>query len=125
MIRGKVDAQRQAWVQLEIKGGDGHFQSIDAVVDTGFDGHLTLSPELIQGLNLEPKLETNVILATGLREKVNTWSGDVLWHDRLRSMLILEPIGFPLVGMELLESSQLSIQIRVNGDVRIEKLEGN
>ena len=80
---------------------------------------------MIGNLDLEPELQTNVILATGLREKVNTWSGDVLWHDRLRSMLILESIGIPLLGMELLDGSQLTIQVRANGDVQIERLDEN
>ena len=124
MITGKVDARRQAWVQLEIRDGGGRFQSVNAVVDTRFNGYLTLTPEMIGRLDLEPELQTNVTLATGVRERVNTWSGYVLWHDQPRLVHILESEGTPLLGMRLLEENQLTIHVRINGDVWIEKLNG-
>ena len=123
MIRGRVDALRQAWVQLEIQRSDGGYELIDTVVDTGFDGHLTLPSDVIDGLNMEPDRPTDVDLATGLRERVNTWRGYVLWHDRLRSIRVLEANGIPLIGMELMEDSQLTMQPRINGNVLIEQLD--
>ena len=65
----------------------------------------------------------DVYLATGAWEKVNTWLGNVLWHDLLRSVLILEASGPPLLGMELMEDSQLIMQPRINGHVLIEQLD--
>ena len=53
MIRGRVDAQRQALVQLEIQRSDSLFETIEAVVDTGFDGQLTLPSQTIGELGLE------------------------------------------------------------------------
>ena len=124
MIRGRVDAQRQARVQLEIQRNDSLYDSIEAVVDTGFDGQLTLPPQIIAELGLEPDdEEANVILATGSHETVNAWNGYILWHDRRRSVLVLEANGVPLLGMELLEDSQLTMQARINGDVLIEHLD--
>ena len=123
MIRGRVDALRQARVQVEVERIDGSFEPIEAIVDTGFDGHLTLPPEVIAGLNLEPDRPTEVDLAAGLRETVNTWRGEVLWHDQTRSILILEASGYPLLGMELMEDSQLTMQPRINGHVLIEPLD--
>ena len=123
MIRGRVDAQRQAWVQLEIELSDGNFEPIETVVDTGFDGHLSLPPDLIGRMRVKSDEPIDVYLATGVREKVDTWLGNVLWHDRLRSVLILESNGVPLLGMELLEDSQLTMQPRINGPVLIERLD--
>lgn len=123
MIRGRVDALRQARVQLEIERGDGSYVNIEAVVDTGFDGHLTLPPEAIAELNMEPDRPTNVDFAAGFRERLNTWLGYVLWHDRRRAVRVLEADGVPLLGMELLEDSQLTMQARINGDVTIERLD--
>ena len=122
MIRGRVDAHRQAWVQLEIERSDGGFEPIETVVDTGFDGHLALPPEMLGRMRVELDEPIDVYLATGSREEVNTWLGNVLWHDRARSVLILEASGPPLLGMELMEDSQLSLQARINGDVLIERL---
>ena len=123
MIRGRVDAQRQAWVQLEIQRIDERFETIEAVVDTGFDGHLALPPQVIAELGLEPDEPSYVVLATGLRVRVNIWRGNVLWHDQRRPVFVLEASGAPLLGMELMEDSQLTIQPRINGDVIIERLD--
>ena len=123
MIRGRVDAQRQAWVRLEIELSDGHFEPIETVVDTGFDGHLALPPEVIGRMRVRLDEPVDVYLATGSREIVNTWLGNVLWHDQTRSILILEASGHPLLGMELMEDSQLTMQPRINGHVWIERLD--
>ena len=123
MIRGRVDSYRQAWVQLDLKSRTGRLQRIEAVVDTGFDGNLTLPPNIIRELDFEPELEVNVVLATGAADRVKTWNGDVIWHEQVRSLLILESSGTPLLGMELLEDSQLTMQARINGDVLIERLD--
>ena len=93
------------------------------MVDTGFDGNLTLPPGIIRELDWEPDLDVNVMLATGATDRVNAWSGDVIWHDRLRSVLILEAGGPPLLGMELMEDSQPTMQPRINSAVLIERLD--
>jgi clan AA aspartic protease len=124
MIRGRVDDWREARVPLEIRAGDGEFQSIVGVVDTGFTGDLALPPGVIRCLALAPSAPTGVTLAGGKRELWNTWSGQVLWHDKLRTIRILEAGGTPLLGMELLQDSQLVVQIRVGGEVVIEELDG-
>ena len=123
MIRGRVDTHRQAWVQLEVESSDGRLESIDTVVDTGFDGHLTLPLQMITEVGLEPDEPSDVILATGSKERVNIWRGNVLWHDQLRRVFVLEANGVPLLGMELMEDSQLTIQPRINGSVLIERLD--
>ena len=123
MIKGKVDARRQAWVQVEIRDEGGRVQSVDAVVDTGFTGYLILPYEMIGGMTLRQGPQTHVTLAAGVRGRLNTWRGYVLWHDQPRLIQILEARGTPLLGMRMLEDSQLTIQARANGDVLIEKLD--
>lgn len=123
MIIGRVDVHRQAWVQLEIESNDGRLEPVDTVVDTGFDGHLTLPPQVIEELGLEPDEPSYVVLATGSRERVNVWRGNVLWHDRICKVFVFEASGPPLLGMELMEDSQVTMQPRINGHVLIERLD--
>ena len=123
MISGRGDALRQAWVQLGVRSRGGYSRKIDAIVDTGFDGTLSLPPDIIRELNLESEAESDVVLATGATDRVNTWNGEVLWHGQTRSILILEASGPPLLGMELMEDSQLTMQPRINGHVLIERLD--
>ncbi len=122
MIRGKVDDRGEANVPLEIRGNDGKFYSVDSVIDTGFNGYLTLPSAMIRLLELEFRESTEVTLATGTREMLNTWRGQILWNDHLRTIRVLESRGNPLLGMGLLAGNQLTIQVRVNGEVVIEEL---
>ncbi len=124
MIKGRVDGRRRAWIPLEMSNGSGRFRPVVFVVDTGFDGELTLPLEMIGQLGLAPVSSTMVTLATGTRELVNTWAGYILWHGRHRYVEVLETRGNPLMGTRLLEGSQLTVQMRVNGEVVIEELEG-
>lgn len=123
MIRGRVDSRRQARVQLSLKSRTGSLREVEVVVDTGFDGNLTLPPDIIRELDCEPDFDVNVILATGAEDRVNAWNGDVIWHDQDHSILILGADGPPLLGMELMEDSQLTMQPRINGNVLIERLD--
>ena len=63
MIRGNVNAGRQATIPIEIRVRDGLFHSLEAVIDTGFSGHLTLDPETIKLLDLRPMRSVDVMLA--------------------------------------------------------------
>ncbi len=122
MIRGRVDARRQARVSLEIRGNDGRIRSIEAVIDTGFSGYLTLPPAVIRRLGLEVDSQTNVILADNVPGRLNVSKGQILWHDRLRTIPFLAARGVPLLGMRLLAGSQLNIQVRPGGEVVIEEM---
>ena len=42
MITGKVTMNREAIIELEIIGSAKQTQQVDAVIDTGFNGYLTL-----------------------------------------------------------------------------------
>ena len=124
MIRGRVNARLEALIPLEIRGKDGRFQTVTTVLDTGFSGYLTLPSEVIARLEVESDPQTDVTLAGGVRAKWNAWIGQVFWHERPRFIRILEAGGTPLLGMRLLEGSQVVVQVRDGGDVLIEELDG-
>ena len=46
MITGTITPDREAVVVLRILDGNSQEQPLDTVVDTGFDGYLTLPPDL-------------------------------------------------------------------------------
>ena len=52
MIQGVVNAAYEPIVRLALEGPSGQSREIDAVVDTGFNGFLTLPPLLIAELEL-------------------------------------------------------------------------
>ncbi|MDE2736209.1 MAG: hypothetical protein OXI72_17565 [Gemmatimonadota bacterium] len=52
MITGIVSADYEAVIRLKVQGPIGQEREVDAVVDTGFNGFLTLPPRLITPLGL-------------------------------------------------------------------------
>ena len=52
MIQGVVNAAYEAVVSLTLQGAEGRTQEIEAVVDTGYTGFLTLPPMLVNELGL-------------------------------------------------------------------------
>ena len=121
-IRGHVDADLEAWVSLQMADNDGRFRSIEAVIDTGFSGFLTLSRQSVESLGFRRRRRTDVILANQVQVSLNVWLAQLLWHERLRSVQVLEAEGVPLLGTRLLAGSQLTAQFRNGGEVLIEEL---
>ena len=122
MVSGRVDADLQIWVPIELVDICGTSHSTEAVLDTGFDGSLSLPRELINRLGWEPELPVVVMMANGERTAWDTWDGVVIWHTRVRDVLVFEVEQHPLLGMELVSGSQLTIQARNGGQVLIEEL---
>ena len=52
MITGVVNANREATIRLVAIGPSGQQQEIEAIIDTGFTGFLTLLPVLVAALEL-------------------------------------------------------------------------
>jgi hypothetical protein len=55
MITGTVNADFEPIISLSIRGSDGNIYPHNAIVDTGFNGWLSLPPEFIAQLNLKWK----------------------------------------------------------------------
>lgn len=121
-IRGQVDTGLEAWVSLQIADNDGRFRSTEAVIDTGFNGFLTLPRNLVESLGFCRRRITEVILANRVKASLNVWLAQILWHERVLTVQILEAEGVPLLGTRLLAGSQLTAQFRNGGEVLIEEL---
>ena len=71
MITGTVTAAREAVLRLSVYDAVSQLHETDAVVDTGFDGWLTLPPQSIAALGLTWKRFGHAILADGSRILTN------------------------------------------------------
>ena len=117
-----MDFTLEAVAPVPVMGRNGRFQILEFVLDTGFDGFLALLAELIQRLGLEPAESVFITFANGRRELWNAWDCRILWHDQPRDIVAFESRGESLLGMALLEGSQVNIQVRIDGAVVIEEL---
>ena len=86
-----MDFTLEAVAPVPVLNRNGQFQTIEFVVDTGFDGFLALPATLIRRLGLERYGSTRVTFANGQQELCNTWNCRILWHDQPRDIVISSP----------------------------------
>ena len=120
MIEGAVTAGYEAVIALRLQGPDGRTTDIEAVVDTGYSGFLTLPDALVAELGLPFAYMGKALLANDAEVDFDVYYVTVLWDDQPRDVEADATGSTPLVGMLLLEMHDLSIQVRDGGHVLIE-----
>ncbi len=122
MISGIVNADFEAIISLSICDAEGKIYAQDAIVDTGFNGWLSLPPDLIDRLNLKWKRRGRAILGDGSECVFNVYEAVVVWDSDYLTIPIDESDSEPLVGMSLMEGYQLTVQVFEEGSVEICKV---
>ena len=121
MITGTVKSD-VARIFLKVKGPRRRQQEMQAVIDTGYTGALSLPPSLVAALGLRWQGFDRGILADGSEALSDVYEARVLWDGRERRVLVDETDTDPLVGMAMLKGHQLIMQVRSRGKVIIERL---
>lgn len=119
MIEGVVNDRLEAVIALTVEGPGGPPRSIDAVVDTGFGGFLTLPPGLIAELRLQFEGMGRATLGDGSEIRFPFYEVAVHWDGSTRLGLADAADTTPLIGMTLLERHDLHIEAERGGRVRI------
>ncbi len=111
MIEGAVNANLEAVVTLTLRGEAGQQREIEAVIDTGFNGFLTLPPPLVAELGLPFASKGLATLAGGSEAAFDVHDATVLWEGQPRYVEsgAVEPEA--LVGMSMLEGHDLRITV--------------
>jgi clan AA aspartic protease len=122
MITGIVNEDFEPIIPLSVCGSDGKVYTQDAIVDTGFNGWLSLPPDLIAQLNLRWKRRGRAILGDGSECIFNVYEAVVVWDGVLLTIPIDEADSEPLVGMSLMEGYQLTVQVFEDGCVELSKV---
>ncbi len=120
MIEGKVNEFREAAIRLAVSGPGNVRQEVEAVLDTGFNGFLTLSKSVIQALGLASAGSRRATLADNSVVALNVYFATVEWLEADREVLVLEAEGGALVGMSLLYGSRVLMNVVEGGDVVIQ-----
>lgn len=121
MLRGRITPEREAIVELEIHGDD-HRVRIEAIIDTGYDGFLTLPRSIIDELSLPFLGPARTTLGDGNEARLDVYLARVLWQDDLTDVLVLDSDSVPLVGMAMLRGSRLTMDVEEEGAVSIQPL---
>jgi predicted aspartyl protease len=104
MMQGRVNQRCEAVVSIAVRGG-GKIKSVDAVIDTGFNGFLSLPIAIIMELGLP-------------------WNyhAEVIWNGQYREIEINAAETEPLLGMRMLKGYRLQVDAIEGGLVTIEML---
>lgn len=123
-MRGRVVADgSEAVLPLRVfdPGQGGGQADIEAVIDTGFTGHLTLPAGVVNALALPELGSEELVLADGSTEISSVHRATVEWHGRNRPIPALAIGGDPLIGMALLAGSRFEMEAVPGGEVVIEE----
>ncbi len=121
MIHGVVNQSCEAILPIVVKN-DTKTQLVDAVIDTGFSGFLTLPFSTIESLDLIWKGRDMATLGDGTSCIFEVYIAVVIWDGQYRTIDINESETIPLIGMQLLRGYDLRIQAIEGGSVTIESL---
>ena len=120
MIEGAVNANLEAVVTLTLRGEAGREMEIEAVIDTGFNGFLTLPPPLVAELGLPIASIGLATLADGSEASFDVHDATVLWDGEPRYVESGAVGQEALVGMALLEGHNLNIEVERGGRVVVQ-----
>ena len=119
MMIGSINSDREAVLHLAVHGLTGT-QEFESVIDTGFNGYLTLSSAEIASLGLSFYSQTLVTLGDGSNANLREFEAVVNWDGQERDILILEAEGGPLIGMALLYGYDVWLRVLDGGQVKVE-----
>ena len=119
MIEGIVNIRYEAVVALTLQGPQGKARDIEAVIDTGYNGFLTLSTALVTELELPFFGTGRAVLANGEEVEFGVHDVTVLWDGQERHIRAAVTGSTPLIGMRLLDRHNLNIEVEIGGRVNI------
>ena len=125
MIVGIVNEYYEAIIRLVVSGPNKQKTEIDAVIDTGFNGSMSLPTSLIAKLKLPFRSRGRAELADGSESIFNSYEATIIWDGQPHRIAIDEANTDPLIGMSLLRSYELNIQVVNGGNVLIKILSGS
>lgn len=120
MIEGVVNASHEALVTLVLHGPTGQTSEVNAVIDPGYSGSLTLPPELVAKLELPYVFSGKATLADDSEVGFRVHRVTALWDSRLRHIEADAVGSTPLVGMALLRAHSLYVEVTDGGRVIIQ-----
>ncbi|WP_431191170.1 clan AA aspartic protease [Leptolyngbya boryana] len=119
-MHGVVDQNCEATVRLVVGNADTERQVVDAIIDTGFTGFLTLPHSVLSTLNLKPYSREEGTLADGSEVIFDVYSGFVIWDGAFRRIDINASDATPLAGMSLLYGYRVQFDTIEGGEVKIQ-----
>ena len=116
---GLMNAMREPVVSLGLAGG-ASVRLIDAVIDTGFTGWLTLPPDVVADMDLSSAGISYGVLADGREVALDTYYVTVMLEGEPRRVIAQVAPPPALAGMELFDGDVICIEDSPGGAVTIQ-----
>lgn len=114
-----VGLQARLSIVLQVATGP---VEIECVVDTGFEGALTLPLAMVANFELPYLTQLNANLADDSNVLTDLYLATVVWHGIEREVAVLAMGRRPLIGTALLEDFHLGIDFYENGLVLVDEV---
>lgn len=122
MMQGFVNQNGEAMIRFAVGNADTPKQMIEALIDTGFTGFLSLPSSTIVSLNLPWIFRDLGTLGDGSEVIFDMYRATVIWDGQIKVVDVAASESTPLVGMSLLSGFKVQIEVIEGGDVLIEAL---
>lgn len=122
MITGSVNARRRPIVSLTVNGPSGTSAEAETLLDTDYNGSLTLPVEVVEALGLLPRRTVTVNLADGRSAEMPVYAASVMWDGVPRDTRVIAGGIQPLLGMPLILEHRVIVDMVDGGAVKIERL---
>jgi clan AA aspartic protease len=121
MMQGYVNIGYEAVISLVIEYNN-RLKSINAVIDTGFTGFLSLPQSIIDELELPWSYSDFATLGDGSETLFDVHDATIIWNGQFRAIEINSADTDPLLGMKMLRGFRLQVDTVQGGVVTIEAL---
>jgi clan AA aspartic protease len=118
MMAGMVNAVLEAALLLDIHGLTSQTTE-PAVIDTGYNGALTLPLSVIVFLALTPLGSRSVTLGDASQRVLDFYEAEVEWDGPRKNISVLCVEGDPLFGTTLLKGYKMEADLVEGGQIRI------
>ncbi|WP_055076639.1 hypothetical protein [Pseudanabaena sp. 'Roaring Creek'] len=121
MIHGVVNQSCEETIPLVIINEKKQTKLIDAVIDTGYTGYLSLPSEIIETLDLPWTGVDRGTLGDGSEVTFEVYAATIIWDGQYRTIPVNEAETDRFVGMSLLYGYDLRIRAIEVGNTNSQK----
>lgn len=122
MANGTVTSDRKILIPVEVFDDQHSLVLLKTIVDTGFNGSLTLSHEILNSLNATEAGSHIVELGDGNIVEMESYFVQVNCFGTEREVQVIESESEPLLGMSLLWGNRVCFDAVDGGEVTIQSL---
>lgn len=115
---GSVNSKLEATIPLTVRGPV-QKHVVTAVIDTGYDGSLSLPQSTVKTLSLLAQPKRKVTLADGTIRHLDYYEAEVEWNGQARNIAVMCIEGQPLIGTRLLKGCKLDAHFVNGGSDRV------